>query len=103
MDLPQPQRPPMLILHFLGFVLVARLGGLHDTETLLRSVFVFNGPPEIVRVELPPLVNQVGTSLAFGSDFGLFLLPLGLPPSLPLSRDAVALRSVFTAPRHPGQ
>jgi len=36
-------------------------------------------------------------------DFGLFLLPLGRPPSLPFSRDVAALRLLLAAPMQAGQ
>ena len=38
-----------------------------------------------------------------GSDFGLFLLPLGRPPSLPLTLDVAALRLLVVSPRQAGQ
>ena len=48
-------------------------------------------------------VGGISMALLGFVPLGLFLLPFGLPPSLPLLRAAFALFLLVTLPRHAGQ
>jgi hypothetical protein len=72
-----------------------------DHKILAASVFKFHAKAELVPERFSPFIDHAFPFSASG--FGLFLLPLGRPPSLPFTLAAAALRLLVNSPRQAGQ
>jgi hypothetical protein len=99
----------MFSLYVFRIISIPHLCGAADHKVLFASIRILNGEPELVPERIPSLVNHrvprfavvLLRVLVFTLEF--LPLPLGLPPSLPFSREAFAFRSLITDPRHAGQ
>ena len=102
MNLSQPQRPTMFVFSVPSVTSISSFRRSHDAKTFARPVSVLESPPKVVVPGLASFIDQLAPHLVV-CGFGLFLLPLGRPPSLPFSRAAFLLALLVILPLQAGQ